>query len=270
MSGSFLDTTIIVDLAAVNEPGRANADLHISNNPPAEACFYAFRELLAGHIQVLCDAHNALCAADNPAEAIFAILRRSKLEGRKRESKLQAIAVALKIVYTKNPTGGRNDVKREMLSALAVQAVKIWRKAQKLRNITAVQRLACFNNGSIAYGDAGELRGPRNSFECIKSERCAAAGYLFDNRIDIEKMIDALHPSNLDPAAAAKNENRKRRKALKELLANGPVIFNKKYCRALGDAYFAGMCPPAMNIVTTNTVDFVPLCIALGKNVVKP
>jgi hypothetical protein len=70
--------------------------------------------------------------------------------------------------------------------------------------------------------------------------------------------------------ASKKKENSQRRKALKDLASNGPKKFNKGYCRNLGDAFFAQMCPQNANIVTTNISDFIPLCSALKKQAVKP
>jgi hypothetical protein len=133
-----------------------------------------------------------------------------------------------------------------------------------------VQSLECFNEGKIDYGPAGELRGPADSFNCVSVQRCAAAAYMFDNKSDLKKMIAALHPGGLDPRIANKNETGQRRKALKELESRGPASFDKRRCRALGDAYFAAMCPAASIVVTTNMQDYVPLCAALGKQAQEP
>jgi hypothetical protein len=67
-----------------------------------------------------------------------------------------------------------------------------------------------------------------------------------------------------------KRETTRRRSALKDLMQNGPDKFNKNNCRALGDAYFAVMCPPGSHVITTNLVDHAPLCNALGKTAVNP
>ena len=270
MAGSFLDTTIVIHIADNVEPGRSKGEAFVKANQPAASPYYALRELLAGHIQILCDTHNAVRAAENPAEALLALHNRSPAEGRKKIARLQALAAALNGTFAANPSGSRNEQKREVLQTLALQANRLWRQARNLSNVTLVQALGCFNNGKISYGASGELRGPNDSFNCIKSERCGAATYLFENKVDLSKMIDALHPNNLDPLAATKNENSQRRKALKELLDKGPREFNKNRCRALGDAYFAAMCPLGSVVVTSNIKDHVPLCLALKKDVVEP
>lgn len=269
MTGSFLDTTVVVHIADQQEPGRTKGNAFVKANQPAESPYYALRELLDGHVHYLCDAHNAILAAENIAEALQALLNRSPAEGRKKGAKLQAFATALSGVFVDNPLGNRGDQKREMLEALALRINGLWRRAHKLKNTDLVQHLGCFNDGKITYGAAGELRGPDDSFGCIKSQRCSAAAYLYDNKSDLKKMIDALHPKNLEPAVANKNENQKRRKALKELIVKGPIKFNKSRCRALGDAYFAAMCPATSVVVTSNIEDFMPLCVALSKTAVK-
>lgn len=270
MTGSFLDTTVVVHIAENVEPHKTKGEAFVQANRPAESPYYALRELLEGHVQNLCVTHNVLQAAENPAEALIALLRRSPAEGRKKEAKLQAIAISFYTAFANNPSGARSDIKREILQDLALRINNLWRRARKLKNVNFVQSLGCFNDGKIKYGTAGELRGPNDAFGCIKTERCAAAAYLYDNKSDLTKMIHALHPNNLDPTVANKNENQQRRKALKELLANGSNKFHKNRCRALGDAYFAAMCPAGSVVVTSNTKDHIPLCLALNKQAVEP
>lgn len=270
MAGSFLDTTIVVQLAEGATADRAKGQKTVLANHPAQAPFYALRELLAGHVRSLCDAHNVLLAAENAAEAQLALLRISPAEGRKKQGKLQAIALAMQTAFSQNPAGGRQDIKREMLQYLALRVNGLWKRAHALRGVQLVQSLGCFNDGRITFGPAGELRAPGDSFNCVKTERCAAAAYIYDNRASLTKLIDALHPANLDAKAVQKNENAKRRKALKELQTKGPTAFAKTRCRALGDAYFASMCPVDSIVLTTNIDDYLPLCRALGKKAKSP
>jgi len=270
LAGSFLDTTIVVHIADNKAPEKKRGEIFINANQPAAMPIYALRELLAGHIQILCDAHNILCAAENPGEAQLALLKRSPAEGRKREAKFQALGNALAAVFDANPSGDRDSVKREMLEIIALRVNGLWRRARRLNGVNITQHLSCFNDGKITYGPSGELRGPNDSFNCIKAERCAAAAYLYDNKNDLAKMIEALHPEKLDSSVANKNENGQRRKALKELLSKGPKEFHKGKCRALGDAYFAAMCPAGSVVVTSNIQDYIPLCSALGKIAKQP
>ena len=270
MTGSFLDTTVVIHIADDIEPEKTKGEKYIRANQPAETPFYALRELLAGHLRILCDAHNALLAARNPPEAMLALLRISPAEGRKKGNKLYALADSMNKICMANPSGERQEMKREMLEALALRINRLWRKAHKLKSVNLVQSLGCFNDGKLSYGPTRELRGPGDSFTCIKAERCAAAAYIYDNKSVLATMIDSLHPSKLDPMIAGKNETQKRRRALKELESNGPAEFDKGRCRALGDAYFAAMCPAGSAVLTSNLEDYVPLCLALGKIVKVP
>lgn len=271
MSGSFLDTTIVVDLCDNKSPSDVkNIKDHLRNNQPAEAPYYALRELLAGHVQGLCETHNILNAASTPAEALTALVNRSPAEGRKKNARIEIFSNILDKSFADGANGARSEIKSEMLQALAIRTNQLWRKAQKISSVELVQPLGCFSTGSLSYGSAGELRAPRNNFNCDKKERCFAAAYIYNDQITLTKLIEALHPDKLGPVASKKTENTSRRKALKDLLASGPKDFNKRNCRAIGDAYFAAMCPPGSDVVTTNTVDHLPLCEALGKNTIKP
>lgn len=270
MSGSFLDTTIVVLLAEDQQPlaGRVNAFL--TSNRPVEFPYYALRELLAGHLRVLCDVHNRIKASTNIGEALEALASMNPLVGRKKSAALSAFAGSLKREFQKRPAGDRDQLGPEMARDIALQVFRIWERARRSKSGGMVHPLACFGDGPLTVGEAGELRGPNNSFNCEPTARCAAAGYMSDNQAALSKMCDALHPERLSPAARKKNENIQRRKALKELRDNGPQKFDKRRCRALGDAYFAAMCPTDSNVITTNVVDFEPLCSAIGKKAVSP
>jgi hypothetical protein len=269
VTASFLDTTIVIDLVDGEDQNRKLAEKYIASHLPAEVPYYALRELLSGHLQYLCQTHNILLAASNAAEAIVALLDRNPAEGRKRETRVRLLASEMAKVFDTDPESQRQTVKREVLEAIALKAAKIWRNSHRIANVSLTQHLGCFENGKITFGLSGELIGPGDSFNCVKSARCAAAAYLYENTADVQKMIDVLHPNKLD-SQVSKNESQKRRKALKELLTKGPNEFNKKYCRSLGDAYFAAMSPPGFSVVTTNISDFEPLCKALAKKAVSP
>lgn len=266
MTGSFLDTTVLVDLA--EECNRSPAiKAFIATNQPAEVPYYALRELLTGRVRVLCDAHNKLNASDTLAECLLAFSSMPPIAGRKKDGAIHALAKALEGAFSTNPNGNRSELKRELLQSLSIAAVRLWRNANRAKGCSLVQSLACFNAGDLSRGESGEIRGPSQSFNCIRSERCAAAGYIYDNAALLSKLIQSLHPDNLDETAAGKNENKQRRKALKELKASGGDRFDKRLCRALGDAYFAAMCPAGSKVLTTNAVDHEILCAAVGKKV---
>jgi len=270
LSRSFLDTTILKSLADARDPANSTCEAFVLGNQPAEVPYYAARELLTGVVRYMCDAHNVLHAASSYGEAMLALLARPPAEGRKREAKLKLLAECLAEIFKGDDAARPNDVKREALQHLAIRAAQLWNRGRRLKRVDHIQSLACFNDGKLSRGPAGELLGPNDSFNCHRSKRCAAAEYLADNEAALSKVIEALHPKNLPEPLRGKKENSQRRKALKELREHGAQRFDKGLCRAIGDAYFALMCPAGAVVVTTNTVDHVILCKAVGKQAVKP
>jgi hypothetical protein len=160
LSGAFLDTTILIHLAEPGNTSGPKAEKFVDAHQPAQVPYYALRELLAGRIRYLCNAHNALLSASDPAEAILALLRISRVAGRKREAGLQALASVMHHAFTANPSRPREEVKREMLDALALKVAQLWLRAHRLKKVETIQPLACFNEGKLSLGSAGELRGP--------------------------------------------------------------------------------------------------------------
>jgi len=69
---------------------------------------------------------------------------------------------------------------------------------------------------------------------------------------------------------SGKIENIRRAKTLKQIYRtpNRPIV--DQDCKSLGDAIFVLLCPDNAVILTTNTVDYVPLAQAVGKTVVSP
>lgn len=266
----LVDTTVVIEIATEKQPTLGGAQKFAASSGPALRPDYALRELLAGKVQQLCDAHNRVKAAENPAEAINSILQVAGFQARTSISKASAVAEALSSALQANDTVTAEDLQREVMQSLMLQANKLWRKARQASFLEATQPLSCFPGGSLVLDNTtGALQGPGASFNCLRGERCAAALYMSEKPVDLQKLVDALHPDRLG-AEAGKQENRTRRTALKELQNRGPKNFNKTYCRALGDAYFALMAPPGHVVLTTNLVDHQHLCAALNKQAVKP
>ena len=261
----FVDTTVLIDVAEGSEPIRSNTRSLAAASGPLELPDYALRELLAGKVQILCDAHNRVSASGNAAAAIESVLALAGFKARTVTSTAAAIASTLKKALDK-PGMSANDATREVLQDLKIQAARLWRNARGVPFFTSVQQLSCIAMGPIHIDNATDtLRGPNNSFSCAKEQRCAAAMYMHERAGDLPKLIAALHPDNLGPVLAAKRENQTRKTALKDLLKRGPKDFRKSYCRALGDAYFALMAPLGSVVLTTNLQDHQPLCAALKK-----
>lgn len=269
MTACFVDTTILVNVSEGETPASRLAKKYALANSPATVPEYAFRELLAGRVGLLCDAHNKILASDNVIEVAAGFLRSAGF-GRTPVAKAQEILASLKSMFDSESDISPKDAKRQVLEDLMMTAARLWRNARTVPYLEKDQPLPCFISGPIDTDESGILRGPNGSFSCSTGVPCGAAEYMYSKRSDLIKMIDALYSDSSDEKVKNKPENRSRRNALKVLEAKGPTAFPKRKCRALGDAYFAAMCPPGAKVLTTNIVDFEPLCAALGKTAVRP
>ena len=238
-------------------------------NQPVQIADYAYRELLVGRVGLLCDAHNAIIAADNVVEVALSFLVRGSF-ARTPQAQAQEILKPLKEMFDAKVRIDPVEAKREVAEELMMVATKLWRKAAKFPMGERVQPLPCFNNGSISLDKNGLLRGPNDSFNCAPRTVCGAAQYMYTDRLTIRKMLEALESPKLAEKLKKKSETNARRKALNLLERRGPTNISKAVCRKLGDAYFAAMCPAGAHILTTNVEDFEPLCAALKKPVRKP
>ncbi|MBL8377240.1 MAG: hypothetical protein JNM79_05195 [Burkholderiales bacterium] len=270
MPASFLDTTILINATSEDEVRRRLARNAIANFQPSSTPAYAIRELLAGYIRIACEAHNRILAAKDIGEALLNLLSASPFEGRKKEARARMLGSALSRAIQQNPEMNRTSLKGEIADDIALTTARVWKNARTLNGVSIVQPLACFVVGPLKAGVSGELRGPNDSFNCTPTVRCSAAGYLYDDQAALSKMCEALHPSKTSRELEEKRETKQRRKALKLLQHSGQKNFNKRLCRSLGDAYFVGMCPPSHTLLSTNTIDFRPLCIALDKKLAQP
>src|SRR5947209_291479 len=116
MAGSFLDTTVLVNLVNSEEPTKTNNESFVRQHQPSEAAYYSLRELLAGYIRYLCTAHNEILGAESHAEALLAILNRPPTRGRDFAAK--AIALSLQEAFFSIQSGSAADFKREGLQAM--------------------------------------------------------------------------------------------------------------------------------------------------------
>lgn len=270
MTKSFLDTTIVVDLSGPESPASKKTRTFVEENAPAEAPQYVLRELLSGHLQNLCDVHNRLKASRDIGEAVVGLAALNPVVGRKKQAKIDLFAAQLKAACAAGTGQSLDQVRNEMCQSLSLAVQRLWQRAVESRSWRNVQPLGCFGSGSFSLGANGQLVPPQNTFNCDPGARCSAAGYLYERIAEVEKICAALHPDALPEKLKGKREITQRRAALKELRNLGPKKFNKGRCRALGDAYFAIMCPATAWVVSTNELDFLPMCQALGKQVVNP
>lgn len=262
----YIDTTILVKVAEKDPLVAKKALTHAIDNRPAEVPHYAYREMSAGVLHRLCSLQQRIATSENPAEALAAILSLPPQSGRNREAPLQEFQKSLfKALNVTASTSGPiyEVVKDEMCSELALKAQRLWSRATRAKEFNPVDPLSCFQVQDLDIDQStGAIKPSTGRFGCTPGVRCAAAKYMIENRIELQKIVDFLRP---DGNANEKVETSSRRKALKELLKLGATEFPRKRCRGLGDAYFAVRCPPGSHVLTTNLSDHEPLCNSIGK-----
>jgi hypothetical protein len=145
-----------------------------------------------------------------------------------------------------------------------------WRKRRSVVK-QIVQPLGCFSDSELEL-DGSLIRFPNNKPGCLERCACGAAIELKRCSNEVQMVVDALRPPPKKGTAEPqeKPETSNRRRALKEVLAQDSGKFPRKYCRAIGDAYFCVMAPNGAVLLTTNAVDFEPMAKVLNKTVVTP
>lgn len=141
---------------------------------------------------------------------------------------------------------------------------KIIKASKNIRNITSQVdfELQCFPETKCTLSDIGIIENkPAN---CKNADQCCLFKHMKPNKTALDAMIDALDGSN-------KNENIKRKKALKEIVrSKNASRFNNKLCRNIGDAAFVHYCKSDECILTTNMVDHALLAKKLKIRVFEP
>jgi hypothetical protein len=139
--------------------------------------------------------------------------------------------------------------------ALASLIIRSWRKR---RNITTqvVDDLLCYSETEPQLDKSGrfDLK-PRH---CSPEQECCLASQLKSQPEVLKVLRDAI------PENSNRNEDQKRRKALKQLIKHPNTILDRDTCRHLGDAIFAFFCPKTAVILTTNVRDHGPLAQTQG------
>lgn len=277
--GSYFDSTLLYAVATEDSVWEPRTKKYAAANPIAETPTYAARELLAGPISSLCTAHNKLLDATTVADAFFKVNSLPAVSGRTKSTQLAGLVHALAaslstapgpltVAQLNQPLDGL--IKTRMQDDLALDIARKWAAILENDVMKVTQPLGCFALTDLGVDQvSGALRGPNGRFSCDPKSSCSAAHFLHGKQADVQKLIAVLRPPKAK-GVPQKHESVRRRSALKSLVASGPGKFGKKDCRAIGDAYFAVMCPPGSDVLTTNLSDHIPLCAALGKTAKEP
>jgi hypothetical protein len=276
LSNVFVDATVLCNAIPLPHVSPANHALSFSalkKHSTSEAPFYALKELRGGPLSSIMLFHNLLVTKDTVMEAVHEFQTRYSHTPRKWQAASTAIIDALlRMLPPLRASGELSDaeIKQELENSLCLKITKAWQRRKAVINRFS-QPLQCFVDGDIGLMDR-QLRVLHGGADgCAKEARCGAALLLQGKMKEVAVLVEALRPPKAKKGEAReKTETSTRRKALKELQDKSAARFDKRYCRGIGDAYYCLMAPEGFEILTTNTVDFQPMAMALGKKLTHP
>ena len=262
MAEAFIDTTIVCNVLLPTTSGQDTAaKAAVGSYAVAAVPMYALREYRAGPLGYWILAYNVLVMHDDIKSAQDELASKSAFKPRQQSATLRAIVeglIEVGLVGATTPV----DLKRELENYLLRVISAAWDLRRGV-GTDVVQHLGCFTDAEFDIVDEQiEIA------ECRREAPCGAALELKKRSDDVQTILDVLRPPK--KGHSEKTETTSRRAALKDVLDKPPSKFDKRRCRAIGDAYFCIMAPSGFDILTTNSSDFAPMATALGKTIVTP
>lgn len=260
MKKAFVDTTILTDVLLKVGDLHDAAIQALSCYDASILPVFAIKEWKRGPLYAFVFLHNKL-ASTGSFIATNNTLSRMFMRPRQRSTTFEALAAA---TWRLPPPATSQSADKEIAERyrLALKSL-IYESWQSRRSITTetVTDLDCYIETSPRDLSNGEIDiKPR---DCVGERECCLADQLRRKKELLLKLRDSI------PAAGGK-EDQDRRKVLRQLAVHPNVRFERKDCRALGDAYFAIFAPDDAEILTTNLKDHCPLAEAIGKKAVSP
>lgn len=274
-SKAFIETTILADvLLKPNTKGKAASEL-LSEYEFTQLPVFAIKEFKGGPLNYYIYTYNKCVTEKSISNVIIAIHNLSRTPQKYRTATaLEAIAEGLKATSLTTDDllkkyGGAADndtVQCDTLKYnLKYRIISAWKQRRKI-STEVVNELACYKEVEPYENQRGLLE--VNPTKC-KPERECCLGNEYRLRLSklalIEKSILQL-PTEL----GNKRENIARKRHLREIGRKSKQLITEDTCRAMGDIYFALLCPMDADILTTNITDLKPLAESLGKTINHP
>ncbi len=268
MTKAFVDTTVLCDLLLPTSRAQSKtaAAAALRSYTETELPSYALREFRAGALGYLVLLYNVLVAHDTIEAALERFETLTARKPRQHVAGVKAIIRGMLCVRTADPNEWTESaIKKQLETWLCGEISQAWQ--QRRDNFDrVVQPLACFIEGELEIVD-DQLVTTGGTLHCDSLARCSAAAALKGKSGEVDLVLKALRPAK---GSFASTEIGSRRKALKEILRVRPDRFDKRRCRAIGDAYFCIMAPKDSAVLTTNIRDFKPMADVLGITVKAP
>jgi hypothetical protein len=266
MNDAYVETTILADiLLKPNTPKQARAKIALKRYSKTLLPVYSIKEWKAGPLSNFAYLHDKLVVTGSFRDTLHAVsvLPRG---GYRQSTSLEALTAAATPFASESKAQVRlgtsdRDLADVYRLALASLIIRGWRKRRKVTT-QVVDDLPCYTEAEPYVGKDGlfELE-PK---QCERDQECSLASRLKARPELLSALRDAI------PEKSSRNEDQRRRRALKRLIKHPNDRLDREACRDLGDAVFAFFCPDDAVILTTNLRDHEPLARAIGKRAEKP
>jgi len=257
---AFVDTTILAEVLLKTGPSHEAAERTLKQYEQTLLPVFAIKEWKRGQLNRYVYIHNQLRATGSFSETNLA-LSRLFYRPRWQSTALEAIAIA-SLSLPALPPAAISDSELADRFRLAFKTL-IYSSWERRRSVTTetVMDLECYVESGPRDRANGQIDiTPR---DCKGDRECCLAKELRAKKEDLLKLRQAVPNSG-------RQEDSRRRQALKQLAAHPNSRFEPNDCRALGDAVFAFFAPADAEILTTNLKDHLPLAEALGKSAACP
>jgi hypothetical protein len=260
-SKAFVDTTILAEVLLKTGPTHDAAERALLRYTHTLLPVYAIKEWKRGQFAKYVYIHNQLKRTGSFSATNIA-LSRLFMRPRWQSTAFEAVAVTTLRLPSAPTTPVPPDTELADRFRLAFKTL-IYLSWDSRRSVTSetVMDLDCY----VESGPRDQVNGeidihPR---DCRGDQECCLAKKLRKDKDALLKLRNAIPPNG-------RQEDARRREALKKLAVHQNSRFERRDCQALGDAYFALFAPMDADILTTNVKDHVPLAAALGKTAVAP
>jgi hypothetical protein len=268
MNDAYLETTILTNILL--KPGskkQAEAKSALAQYKETLLPVYSIKEWKKGPLDHYAYVHDKLVQTKSLADTLAAISSLSpSYASYKKSTSLESLEAATRLQSAQPRTSiPSKEVDRELADryrlALASLIVRTWQKRRSVATRT-IQDLDCYTEARPRLGRDGYF--DLKPQKCDPDHECCLADALRARPDLLKKLRDAI------PESSSREEDRNRRKVLKQLINTPKLSLTEEQCRRLGDAIFAFFCPPNAIILTTNMRDHQPLAEAVGKIAQKP
>jgi len=268
MANAYVETTVLTNVLL--KPGtkkQQQAKQALTQYDSTLLPVYSIKEWKRGPLDYFAYFHDKLVQTRSLKDTIKALNEIPPYNPYKKSTAFEALAAAAELESKTPPTKtadyGSKDEEMADRYRLASKTLimKSWKKRRKITDKT-IQDLECYTEAEPRIGEDGffDLK-PK---DCDRDRECCLAGELKSAPEQLRKLRDAI------PESSTREEDRRRRKVLKQLINTPKLPLGRDQCRSLGDAVFAFFCPVDAIVLTTNIRDHGPLAAAIGKEAKTP